>query len=142
MQFSSQQNSESEQIAGPAQLADCQPKSAQGIVLPTLEKRAEKGIGTMAQFSGQTGSLEKHRNNWTVVYRYRNPGETKWRKKRTAICPTSGPELFGLKSPSAFPRVSHSSNKPKHGYTRRKRETVIRSSRLPRTGIRVTSVIT
>ena len=49
----------------------------------------------MAQFSGQTGSLEKHGNNWTVVYRYRNPGEAKWRKKRTTICPTSGPGLLG-----------------------------------------------
>jgi len=88
MPFFSQQTSEPEQVGGFAQLADCQPTSAQGIVLPTLEKRAKKGIGTMAQFSGQTGSLEKHGNNWTVVYRYRNPGEAKWRKKRTTICPT------------------------------------------------------
>ena len=48
-------------------MPDCQLKSAQGIVLPTLEKRVKKGIGTMAQFFGQTGSLEKHGNNWTVV---------------------------------------------------------------------------
>src|SRR6266404_4109285 len=95
MPFFSQQTSEPEQAGGLAQLADCQQESAQGIVLPTLEKRAKQGIGTMAQFSGQTGSLEKHRNNWTVVYRYRNPGETKWQKKRTAIGPTSGPGLVG-----------------------------------------------
>jgi integrase len=95
MPFFLQQTSEPEQVGGFAQLADCQPKSAQGIVLPTLEKRAKKGIGTMAQFSGQTGSLEKHGNNWTVVYRYRNPGEANWRKKRTTICPTSGPGLLG-----------------------------------------------
>lgn len=48
----------------------------------------------MAQFSGQTGSLEKHGSNWTVVYRHRNPGEAKWHKKRTTICPTSGPGLL------------------------------------------------
>jgi integrase len=95
MQFSSHETSQPEQVGGLAQLADCQPTSAQGIVLPTLEKRAKKGIGTMAQFSGQTGSLEKHGNNWTVVYRYRNSGEAKWRKKRTTICPISGPGLLG-----------------------------------------------
>jgi integrase len=69
----------------------CQPNHPHGIVVPTPEKRAKKGIGTMAQFSGQTGTLEKHRKNWTVVYRYRNPGESEWKKKRLIICPISGP---------------------------------------------------
>ena len=49
----------------------------------------------MAQFSGQTGSLEKHGNNWTVVYRYRNAGQATWRKKRITICPISGPGALG-----------------------------------------------
>jgi hypothetical protein len=49
----------------------------------------------MAQFSGQTGSLEKHGNNWTVVYRYRNPGQAKWRKKRITICVINGPGALG-----------------------------------------------
>jgi len=39
--------------------------------------------------------LEKHGNNWTVVYRYRDPGGVKWRKKRTTICPISGPGALG-----------------------------------------------
>ncbi len=73
----------------------CQPNQPRGIVVPTPEKRAEKGIGTMAQFSGQTGTLEKHRKNWTVVYRYRNPGESAWKKKRLIICPISGPGAMG-----------------------------------------------
>src|SRR5216684_2314854 len=83
MQLSLPQASKPRQIGVLPQLSDCQPNHCQGIVVPTLEKRAKKGIGTMAQFSGQTGSLEKHGNNWTVVYRYRNPGEAKWRKRRT-----------------------------------------------------------
>src|SRR6267143_4762490 len=95
MQSLLQQTSEPQRVGGLAQLADCQPKSAHGIVVPTLEKRAKKGIGTMAQFSGQTGSLEKHRNNWTVVYRYREPGDVKWRKKRITICPITGPGALG-----------------------------------------------
>ena len=49
----------------------------------------------MAQFSGQTGSLERHGNNWTVVYRYRNPDQAKWRKRRITICPISGPGALG-----------------------------------------------
>ena len=49
----------------------------------------------MAQFSGQTGSLEKHGNNWTVVYRYREPDQVKWRKKRITICPITGPGALG-----------------------------------------------
>jgi integrase len=73
----------------------CQPNQPRGIVVPTPEKRAKKGIGTMAQFSGQTGTLEKHRKNWTVVYRYRNPGESDWKKKRLIICPISGPGAMG-----------------------------------------------
>lgn len=84
-----------EQAGQTAQLANCQARSVHGIVLPTLEKRAKKGIGSMAQFSGQTGSLEKHGNNWTVVFRYRKPGEAQWRKKRITICPKSGPGLLG-----------------------------------------------
>jgi len=78
-----------------AQSPHCQSNCQQGIVLPTLEKRAKKGIGTMAQFSGQTGTLEKHGKNWTVTYRYRKPGEQKWQRKRVAICPISGPGLLG-----------------------------------------------
>ena len=80
--------------AGP-QPHGCQPNHPHGIVVPTPEKRAKKGIGTMVQFSGQTGSLEKHRNNWTVVYRYRNPGDSAWKKKRLIICPISGPGAMG-----------------------------------------------
>jgi len=95
MQLSLPQASKPRQIGVLPQLSDCQPNHCQGIVVPTLEERAKKGIGTMAQFSGQTGSLEKHGNNWTVVYRYRDPGGVKWRKKRTTICPISGPGALG-----------------------------------------------
>src|SRR6267378_2840153 len=91
MQLSLPQASKPRQIGVLPQLSDCQPNHCQGIVAATLEKRAKKGIGTMAQFSGQTGSLEKHGNNWTVVYRYREPGDVKWRKKRITICPITGP---------------------------------------------------
>jgi len=49
----------------------------------------------MVQFSGQTGSLEKHGNNWTVVYRYREPGQVNWRKKRITICSIAGPGALG-----------------------------------------------
>jgi hypothetical protein len=49
----------------------------------------------MAQFSGQTGSIEKHGSNYTAVYRYRNPGDANWRKKRITICPISGPGALG-----------------------------------------------
>src|SRR6267154_993325 len=91
MHHSVPQRSTSEQVGVVARLPGCQPNPRQGIVAATLEKRAKKGIGTMAQFSGQTGSLEKHGNNWTVVYRYREPGDVKWRKKRITICPITGP---------------------------------------------------
>jgi len=94
MQLSLPQASKPGQIGVLTPLSDCQLNHCQGIVVPTLEERAKKGIGD-GSILWSNWKFGKHGNNWTVVYRYRDPGRVKWRKKRTTICPISGPGALG-----------------------------------------------